>query len=547
MSDKSKNISLPNNNQEEISTPTIKIEKKENTGFFQKILDIFSGTEREERVKNRLLKEIRKDLGQLKLKFYLSKKDQVLPAFGFFFYDIYRYSQNFSRFFDIKNHNNTIKILLFDALLNNKQKEIKSKLERSGVEEMIRGQSDPQKAILDVKSLLNEFVKSFDQELVRKINTTYNQIVDLSNIINYDWFFLLHKFDSNIMEGNFNYKPNFEILEGKYISDDIVTINDYIETLNLSGDWKYITEYINMVSEDKGLNDIFKKMINSLKIIKKDGYLTKIVQLITKDPYFRPKEFQSKSKIVQDYIHEYQSEIQNIIRDAIKSINQEKTNKLLMDIFQTTVIVRMKQYTQKLEDNLSSRGVQSHFKFIDPINYLKAFLLDIGKGEIKSRVDLLIIKGAWDTHSHSSEYSSMLEGFTKLSDKIIEFDNRCSEDDAWGRELRRLMVAIKHDNRAKIMLVKLVDKIDAIANQLLHEGISQFVKAGNLIKNLLEDNNLKNPKMIINIHKIKWEFSKDLKTDMLGIYKKLANMVVLLKNYSKPIEIKENPDKEKKE
>nr|HPK62655.1 hypothetical protein [Spirochaetota bacterium] len=239
MSDRNRNVGLPNTNEEEISTPSIKIGKKESISFFQRILDIFSGTGREERVKNRLLKEIRKNLGQLKLKFYLSKKDQVLPAFGFFFYDIYRYSQNFARFFDIKNHNNSIKILLFDALLNNKQKQIKSKLEKSGVEELIRGQSDPQKAILEVKSLLNEFVKSFDQELVRKINATYNQIVDLSNIINYDWFFLLHKFDSNISEGNFNYKPNFEILEGKYVLDDIIAINDYIETLNLSGDWKY--------------------------------------------------------------------------------------------------------------------------------------------------------------------------------------------------------------------------------------------------------------------------------------------------------------------
>lgn len=504
--------------------------------LFQKIIDLISGTDRDGRIKKKLIKEIKKQIGQSKYKFYNHKKDQIQPQFGNFFYEIYRLSQHCAKYFDVKNHSNTIKILLFDALLSKKQIEIKQKLEGEYIEDLLKTSNDTQKAIELIKNNLSDFVKSFDPEQVKKINTTFNQISDLSNLINYDWFSMLHKFDTSITEGNFNYKPFFELIEGKYITDELIAIIDYLETLNFNSDWKNIIDYLNLVSEDKGINDIFKKFINLLKSLKKEETILMMIRIITVDPYFRPKQFQSKFRIVQDYIHSYQSEVQTRVQNSIKSIKKDKVNRLLIDIFQTTVILRMKHYTQKIDESLKSRGFQNGFKYIEPMNYLKAFLLDICKGEIKSRVDNLIIKGTWDTNLHSSEFSSILDGFTKLSDKIIEFDNRCSEDDHYGRELRRLMVAIKHDSRAKLLLAKIIDKIDASANNLINDGILLFIKSGNMIKSLLEDHGLKNPKMIINFHHIKWDYSKDFRTDMMEIYKKISNVVTLLRGYASPVE-----------
>ena len=207
---------------------------------------------------------------------------------------------------------------------------------------MIKQSKDVKSGFEQIKQILNEFVKSFDAEVVKNINNTYNQIVDISNLTNFDWFYLVHKFDSAISEGNFNYKPNFEILEGKYILEEIIAINDYIYSVNLNMDWKNIFEYLKAISNDNGILDLFKKYIQLLKVLKRDDYLLRMVQLVSKDPFFKPKEFTSKAKIDQDYIKDFQVEVQGVVQNCIREKNKEKINKILLEIIRTTVILRLK-------------------------------------------------------------------------------------------------------------------------------------------------------------------------------------------------------------
>jgi len=516
--------------------------KTQNLSIFEKFLELVTGVGSEERIKQRKLKEVSKELNSLKFKFYNFKKDQVLPQFGEYFYEIYRICQNFTRFFDVKNHNVTIKQFLFEFIIPKKQLEIKQKLERDKIEELIRNSKDTKVAFEQIKQLLSDFVKSFDNDTVKSINNTYNQIVDISNLTNFDWFFLVHKFDSAIAEGNFNYKPNFEILEGKYILEEIIAINDYIYSINLNMDWKSVFEYLKAISGENGVVDLLKKLLQLIKVLKRDDYLLKMIKLISKDPFFKHKEFVSKAKIVQDYIRDFQLEVQGIVQICVKEIGKEKINKLLLEIFRTTVIVRLKNYSQKINDFLLNKGVNSQLKYIDPLNYLKAFLLDICKGEIKTRVDFLIIKGTWESNTKSSEYSAVLEKFNNLSDKLLEFDNRCSEDDTYGRELRKLSGVLKHDPKARLSVKKVLARIDNDAVKLLLEGIEVFTIGAGKIKVLIEDYNQKIPKIIIDFHKIKWDFSSDINKDLTEIYKKLYNMVNLLRNYAKESDVQKESE-----
>ena len=516
-----------NGNDEMTSTP------QKELNFFDKILEIITGVGNEERIKLRKLKEINKDLSFLKYKFYNYKKEQIQTSFPQYIYEIYRITQNFTKYFDVRNHANTIKLYLFEFGVPKKQTELRQKLEKEKIEELIRQSKDVKKAFEDIKATLNEFIKSFDSDIVRNINATYNQIVDLSNITNFDWYFFIHKFDSAITEANFNYKPNFELLDGKYILDELIAINDYLYSLDLNADWKNLFEYLKGISGENSLIDLLKKLIQLLKVLKKEDYLTKMIKLISKDPYFKPKEFVSKSKIVQEYIHTFQTEIQNVIQTCIKEMNKEKINKLLLEIFRTTVIVRLKNYSQRINDFFLNKGVSASIRYVEPLNYLKAFLLDICKGEIKPRVDLLIIKGTWESNTLSSEYSTMLEQFNALSDKIIEFDNSCGEDETYGREIRKLSGLIKHDPKARLTVKKILTKLDNDAAQLLMEGINIFTVGANKIKRLIDDYNLKTSKCIINFHNIKWDFSGDLNKDLNEIYKRLVSIVNLLKNFVK--------------
>ena len=74
------------------------------------------------------------------------------------------------------------------------------------------------------------------------------------------------------------------------------------------------------------------------------------------------------------------------------------------------------------------------------------------------------------------------------------------------------------------------------------ESIEIFTQAAIKIKALIEDYNKKSPKIIIDFHKIKWEFSNEIMQDLTDIYKKLVNMINLMKNFAKDSDVKDNTE-----
>ena len=500
--------------------------------FIDKIIEFITGFSTDERIKLRKLKEINRHLKHLKYKFYNFKNDFILPQFAQYLYEIYRNAQNFEKHFDTKTHSQSIKLVLFDLFSTQRQKTIREELEDLKISELIKSSNDKMKAIETIKKNMNEYIKSFSPEIVSNINSTYNRLSDISNLITFDWQSLLHKFDSEIKETNFNYKPEFESIEGKYILDDLVVLNDDIETMDLDRDWKNVYEYIKFVSEDEGLIKLFNKLIQQFRILKKDSYLSLIIKLIYKDPFYKQKKFPSNLKIVQDYIYNFQMQVKKTVDKAIEDIKKEKLNRLLLEIFHKTTIVRLKHYNERKNELLSKKGV-SGFRYIDPLNYIKAFLLDICKGEIKPRIDYILVRGTWSTNELSSEFSSLLIHFNKLTDTVMEFDNSCSEEEYYGKSIRQMAFAVSHDPNAKNNLVKLIYKIDSDVEKIIYDCIKVFNVTANRIKILIDDYNSKIPKIIVDFHKIHWDFPQKFTVEFTEIYKRLANFVSLLKYYVK--------------
>lgn len=507
-----------------------KKQESSSEGFIDKLLEFFTGKNNENRIKERKLKSVAKELAQTNGKFFNSKKLQIMPHFPAIIYNIFRNCQSVSKFFDVKNHGVSIREFLFDSMLDQNAKTLKDFLAPENVTEMIKTASEPQKAIENVQKKLKQFIQLFDSKKTLEINVTYNQIVNLSGLVCYDWYFFVRKFDSAISESNFSHKPNFDPLEGKYAVDDLIDINDDLNSVDFTAKFDGVFNYLEEISADKANTEILENVIGQFKKLKDTDVLTKMIKLIRGDPYFKPKTFVSNEKIVNDYLLKIQDATKKAVEESILFLNKEKANRLLMDIFNTTIIVRMKYYAKRLSDFLTSKGVNCVLEYIDPMNYIKAFLLDICKGEVKARIDFLIIKGEWESAASSSRFVGLIDEITKFSEKVVAFDEKCSDEGSYGKDLRRSSVVVK-DINGKSSIKKTVDMINEDAKSLIIESINLFVSIGNGLKALIEDYNLKTPVLIVNFHKIKWEYNEDFNSDMIALYKKLANMVVLLKKY----------------
>ncbi len=506
-----------------------------NITFIDKIVEFFTGFSNEERIKIKKLKEINRQVRSFRNKFYNYKKDQVMYQLPRKFYELYRLVQHLGRFFDINAHKKSIKMLLFDIFSESDQNKIREELEYEPVKKLIKNTPNTKDAIEIIKNKLNEYIKSFSPESIKKIDYAYNSIIDFSNITNYDWLFLLKKFDSEINDLNFSYSPDFEAIEGKYILEDIITLNDYLTTIDFNKDWRYIFDYLKATAQDDNIINIMKKAIQLCKELKKDDHLTKIIQLIYKDPFFTPKQFHSDAKIVHDYIQNFQREVKASVDSTLKEIKKDKIEGLLLNIFHKTVIIRLKHYTTRLNEMLIKKGLYG-FQYIDPMNYLKAFILDYCKGDIKSKIDALLILGTWSTNTASSSYSSLLDHFNKISDMIMEFDNNCSEDESYGKSIKKLSMSTKHDSTALNTLKRVVIKIDSEALEIIMESIKVLTQTANKLKELIDDYKSKNPKIIIDFNKIKWNFTEEPGDAFVTLYNKLVNFVALLRYFAKTTE-----------
>ena len=227
----------------------------------------------------------------------------------------------------------------------------------------------------------------------------------------------------------------------------------------------------------------------------------------------------------------FQTDVRETIEECIRDINKNKVNKLLLEVFNTTIIVRMKNYSARINEFLLSKGIGGGLKYVEPLNYIKAFMLDICKGEIKPRIDLLIIKGTWESNGLTSKYTQLLDNINKMSARVIEFDEKCSDEGTLGKDLKKYSGVLKHDKNAQTAVRRTIVSVDGEAQSIIIECINMTVDLGKSIKLLIEDYNTKIPKLIINFHKIKWDFTGEFNADMITIYKKLSNMVALLKRY----------------
>ena len=482
------------------------------TSFIDKLLEFFTGKNNEERLKEKQLKNIAHNLSQ-NSKFFNTRKMVIQPAFSSLVYTIFRNSQQIAKYFDLKNHRSSIKEFLIDSMLDKKAKELKEQLESDKIIDYVKTSQDPAKAIAVVQKRLKQFIAYFDNKKTAEINHTYNQICNLASLICYEWYFFIRKFDSSISESNLTYSPSFAHLEGKYVSEDLIAINDELNGINLNDDFENVYHYLEEVSHDKGICNCLKKTIDNMKKLKSHGSLTKMICLITEDPYFKPKSFSTNEKILSDYLKKIQNLTKQTLKEVISLLNKDKVNDLVSQIFNTSIISRMKNYSSKMSDFLTNKGVPSTLDYIDPLNYIYAFLVDICQSEIKDRIDVLVIKGEWKTSETSREFVAVLDEINKMIRKVMDFDIRCGEEGVYGKDLRRHSVVVK-DSATKASIRRTVDEINGEALELINETIVLCVEIGKALKALIEDYNLSVPILIVNFKKIKWTFNDDFNTDM---------------------------------
>lgn len=506
--------------------------KERPQGFFQKILSVIFGGGDTEREKKRLLKETAKWLKKDRHKFYKPKGGQVQPALARFFYEIYKVVASAQVMLEHASESGALKAIIIESFLNEEQRQIRDQLTEEAIKARAQ-QVDIKQLTSELKEKMIKFFSDFDSQKVKQINETYNLLSIFLQIINFDYYFLLKKFDSNIPERNFSYSPRFESTNGEYVTDDL---KDFLTLLPLVREdlrWEKLFDILKIYKgQDVVSRENWDKMLKMFKEVKKSGVLSQIVKHIDRDPFYKIVYYPPKERIVEDYLSRLKTGVELNIQKILQERRANKIEMLIKKIFGSTALSRMKYYTDRMNASFAKKKL-SGYTYVAPMNYLKAFMLDYVKKDVKEITDVLLIRGDWSTTLMSQQLSEAFHSLMQLSDRIIQFDDKLADEGQLGSRVKNYIHKPERDTNSTVVLKKLLSEINEEALKIIQEAVRNFISLGKTLKLCIDDFSRQHHELILNWKELDMNIEGNIKERMMEIYKQIYYFIQLIQHFNK--------------
>ncbi len=502
--------------------------------LLDRVFALFLGSSDPEREKRRLLKQLGRTLSKSRQRLYKPKGQQALPGLGKVFFDVYQTVGPAQHLLQHADESSGLRDIVVESYFTDEQTALKEQFS----EDRIRARAekmDARELASELKDVMVQFFSSFDGALVKEINDTYNRLRSFVNLARYDYYFVLKKFDSSVQEQNFSAKPRFEPINGDYVSDDLKDFIEIAYAIETDADWDKVFDVfkayrgVDMVSRPA-----WKKQLASLDGLRKSGVLVSIVQHIDEDPYYKPSPRLSRERIVEAYLNRAKTTTEATLQKIGNERRKRKIDQLCRAVFGTTAVARTKHYTEKA-NLVYSKRMLAGFIHTEAINYLKAFLIDYFKKDVREVVrDILLVRGRWSTNIMSQQLSEAFHQVLAISEQIVAFDDGLADEGELGAKLKKAMGRIvERDKSSANQLRQLLEEVNGRAKTMITDSGQNLVVMAKHLKAVIQDYERDEPELIMNWKQLEPMSETPLKERMVEMYKKIYYFVQLMQIYAK--------------
>lgn len=499
----------------------------ESQSFFAKLFSSIFKSDDPEAEKKRRIKLIAKNLSKAKYHFY--KNDEVLPAFAKLLYDIYKAVFPAKAMFMAQENPNRLKSLAVHYSLNEKEHQLIDSLTEEGIKEAAQHtpieQLEPQ-----VRQNIDYFLQVFNGEKIARIEALYRKLMIFKSFCSFDFYFTLKKFDSSLKEGEFTTVPHFEKINAEYISEDLKDFLAVAWLLPEREDWSDMMKFF---KESKGTEpvtlNVWNKICNKINSIRLSRVFEMMIQVIAKDPNYVPDFSYSEEPIVDNFIDKTRNDAEKTLNSLVLAQQNNKIDGILEQIFGTTSIERLTNYTATNSALYERKGLGT-FDYVQPLNYFKAFLLDFVKKDVREFSDLVLVRGTWSTQALSAPMSNAYHALLETSDTILAFDAKIAEDAEIGSRIKTHMPRAERDKEAKNIIGTLIGDLNDEAKAMLVDGTKNLITIAKTTKTLLEDYAKPKGEVIINWKELDKFADHPVKELGVGVYKHIYLFVQLMQN-----------------
>lgn len=510
---------------------TQKNKNEAKAGFFQTLFENLFNSSSPEAEKKRRLKAIAKTFQKTKYhNYYRVSTFEILPPFAKLFYDIYKIVSPAQTMLHVNENMSLYKNQIINFSLSEKQVELHAHFDEQQIQDMARKM--PLEALSkQIEDELAQFSQEFTGEKINKTENLYKAFLLFKDFCSFDFYVLLKKFNNHLIENNFSSVPSFEKINAEYIIDNL---KDFIcvayPLVDESINWDVLFEFIKYIrgSEPLALST-WKKVIAKIKQIKTSNAFDLMVRHITRDPSFEAEIRRSSDFLVEPYLDKLQEEVTNTLSKINYAQKESKANSLCEQIFGTSSISLLKNYTTASNSTFEKKDLNT-FDYTEPLNFLKAFMLEYVKKDIREFYDVVVIRGQWDA-ALSAPMSNAYQELLKISDLISTFDAELAEEGTFGSKIKTLLPKTAHDPGAENIINRIITDANEQARGYIISCTQELVTIGKTLKQLIEDYVKPKPVLVQNWRELERYIDHPMKEFCINIYKKIYLFVQLMQQY----------------
>ena len=510
----------------------------QSASFFNRFLSILGIEPDPDRERKTLLKELKLILKKSGDKFYQANGELVDVGLAKALHDIYVVVGPANALIQNAAASAALKGMFIEHFLGDPQKALQLQL----TEDAIRAASasmPPDQLSHMFKEMLTEFSGALEADAQRRIDALYNLFLVFADFISFNYYFMLRKFDSGLPDGDFNYKPRFEALNGEYVLEDLKDFLTASALVNPAAEWEALFDVLKTY---KGMEVVsranWKKMMTNFGALKKSEQLLLLTQVLAEDPFYKVRAVAVNERIVEPYLSQLRTQVESTLQKITQEKRNDKLTSLVQQVFQTTGISRTKGYTEKANLAYQKKRIVG-FTLVEPVNYLKAFMLDCFKRDIRELVNLLLVKGQWVSNALAQPLSDSFYHLMELSDRLTAFDDALAEDSDKGKKLGVMLARADKDPNAATAIKQQLKEVNADARALILEGANHLIVVGKHLKMAIDDYAKAKAELVLNWKQIESGTQNILREWMPTNYKLIYNFVQLMQFF-----VKENVPKE---
>lgn len=499
-------------------------------GFLDWLVSLFLSDD-PERKKQRRLRELSADLKKARPRYFNPSQGNADPSMARFFWEIYRTVAAGQVLLKGAQTSGALKATLVDLTLTEEKLALRERLSERAINDRAKT-SDPAALSAAVKAELQQFLDGFDAEAIAEVDALYNRLLVLLDLIGFDYYFLLRKFDGGLPERDFSYAPRFAAVDASLVLEDVQDFLEILPNVDPDADWDRL---LGILKAHRGVEivgrDGLRKALQLIREAQRTGVLLKIARCVGQNPDWKPMVRVHNEQIVETYLAKVRTEAEGTVQKVASGRRNEKIEELARAVFGKGTVSVLTNYSENANPEFSQK-LLGGFAHVAALNYLRAFLTDYLPTSIREVVDLLLIKGKWANKETSQQMSEAFHQLLRQAETIGLFDADLAEDGETGRRLKTIALRADRDRKAVVQLRMTLRQINDEANTLIGDSVQHLVGIARVLRLAHEDVVKLNPTLLLNWKELKpTTDNRDMRGLIAAVYRKIYNFVQLMQMY----------------